>query len=81
MITAEQVKVYIETALPCEHVVVEGEDGRHFQACIVSGQFQGKSMVQQHQLVYKSLGERMIRRFTRFRSRHLRLSNGRIKSN
>lgn len=59
MITAEQVKGYIETALPCEHVVVEGEDGRHFQACIVSGQFQGKSMVQQHQLVYKSLGERM----------------------
>ena len=25
MITAEQVKVYIETALPREHVVVEGQ--------------------------------------------------------
>jgi len=59
MVTAEQVKTYIESALPCEYVGVEGDDGRHFQAYIVSKQFQGKSMVQQHQLVYKSLGDHM----------------------
>lgn len=59
MITAENVKTYIASALPCEHVEVAGDDGHHFHALIVSAQFQGKNMVQQHQLVYKSLGDRM----------------------
>lgn len=59
MLTAETVKQYIESALPCEHVYVEGDDGHHFHALIVSAEFTGKNMVQQHQLVYKSLGERM----------------------
>jgi len=34
-------------------------DGQHFQAVIVSEAFRGKSRVQQHQLVYRALGERM----------------------
>jgi acid stress-induced BolA-like protein IbaG/YrbA len=34
-------------------------DGHHFEAVIVSEGFRGKSRVQQHQLVYKALGERM----------------------
>lgn len=59
MLTAENVKTYIESALPCEHVQVEGDDGRHFEALIVSAQFVGKNTVQQHQMVYKSLGDRM----------------------
>ena len=59
MLTAENVKTYIESALPCEHVLVEGDDGHHFHALIVSGEFKGKNMIQQHQLVYKSLGDRM----------------------
>jgi len=59
MLTAEQVKTYIEQGLPCEHVLVLGNDGQHFEAEIVSTQFIGKSMVQQHQLVYQALGERM----------------------
>jgi acid stress-induced BolA-like protein IbaG/YrbA len=59
MLTAENVKTYIESALPCEHVQVEGDDGRHFQVLIVSAQFQGKNTVQQHQMVYKSLGDKM----------------------
>jgi len=59
MLTAENVKTYIESALPCEHVQVEGDDGRHCQALIVSAQFQGKNTVQQHQMVYKSLGDKM----------------------
>lgn len=59
MITAENVKTYIESSLPCEHVQVEGDDGHHFHAIIVSAEFKGKNIVQQHQLVYKSLGDRM----------------------
>ena len=59
MLTAENVKIYIESSLPCEYVAVEGDDGHHFHALIVCAQFNGKNMIQQHQLVYKSLGDRM----------------------
>jgi len=58
MVTPENIKGYIEAGLPCEHVQVAG-DGHHFEAVIVSAEFKGKNMVQQHQLVYKALGDRM----------------------
>ena len=53
-----QIKNWIQQGLACEHVEVQG-DGHHFEAVIVSTAFAGKSRVQQHQLVYKALGERM----------------------
>ncbi len=59
LITAENIKQYIETSLPCDQVQVEGDDGHHFHAVIVSAEFRDKSMIQQHQLVYKALGDRM----------------------
>ncbi len=59
MLTAEEIKTYIESSLPCELVQVEGDDGVHFHALIVSSEFNGKNVVQQHQLVYKSLGNKM----------------------
>jgi acid stress-induced BolA-like protein IbaG/YrbA len=59
MVTSESIKNHIETSMPCELVHVEGDDGRHFEAIIVSAEFRGKSMVQQHQLVYRALGDRM----------------------
>ena len=59
MITKEQIKGHIEGGLSCEHVSVSGDDGRHFEAVIVSAEFVGKRMVQQHQLVYQALGSRM----------------------
>ena len=34
-------------------------DGDHYRAHIVSVQFRGKSRLQQHQLVYRALGDRM----------------------
>ena len=58
MVTPEQIKSWIAAGLPCEHLELAG-DGQHFEAVIVSAEFRGKSMVQQHQLVYKALGERM----------------------
>ncbi len=58
MTNPEQIKIWIEESLPCEHVAVQG-DGQHFEAVIVCGAFRGKSRVQQHQLVYAALGERM----------------------
>ncbi len=58
MVTPEQVKSYIEQNLACDHVNVTG-DGAHFEAVIVSAAFRGKSRVQQHQVVYRALGDRM----------------------
>jgi len=57
--TADEVRSTIMNGLPCDYVEVLGDDGQHFEAVIVSPQFAGKSMVQQHQLVYLALGERM----------------------
>lgn len=59
MLSAEQVRNYIMQGLACDYVQVLGNDGQHFEAVIVSAQFAGKNMVQQHQLVYQALGERM----------------------
>lgn len=59
MLTANELKNYLINGLPCDHVEVSGDDGQHFEAVVVSPQFVGKSKVQQHQLVYQALGERM----------------------
>lgn len=59
MVTADQIKQYIQNDLPCEYIRVDGDDGQHFEAVIVSAEFNGKRTVQQHQLVYKALGDRM----------------------
>ena len=56
---ADEVKYTIMNGLPCDHVEVLGDDGQHFEAVIVSPRFAGKNMVQQHQLVYLALGDRM----------------------
>ena len=58
MVNPDQVKTYIEQGLECEYVNVAG-DGHHFEAVIVSEAFRGKNKVQQHQLVYRALGDRM----------------------
>lgn len=54
----EDIKTLIKTGLVDAWIELDG-DGTHFQATIVSDQFEGKSMVQRHQLVYKALGEKM----------------------
>ena len=58
MLQPDQIKGYLEDGLECEFVEVDG-DGHHFEAVIVSSLFRGKSKVQQHQLVYRALGDRM----------------------
>ncbi len=55
----EDIKRLIESGIPDSLVEIEGDDGTHFGAIIVSDLFAGLSMVQQHQIVYKALGEKM----------------------
>ena len=59
MLTANELRNYILNGLACDHAQVLGNDGQHFEAVIVSPQFTGKNKVQQHQLVYAALGDRM----------------------
>lgn len=58
MFDPKLIKAFIEQGLECELVHVDG-DGHHFEALIVSAAFAGKSRVQQHQLVYRTLGDKM----------------------
>ena len=59
MLSAQQLENYITQNLACDYIKVLGDDGTHFEALVVSPAFVGKSMVQQHQLVYAALGDRM----------------------
>ncbi|TAN25472.1 MAG: BolA family transcriptional regulator [Castellaniella sp.] len=56
--TPEHVRQYIADHLNCEHLEVRG-DGSHFEALIVSQEFEGKRTLARHQVVYQALGERM----------------------
>jgi len=55
---ADELKKLIEAGLPSAEVTVQG-DGDHFEATVISPAFEGKSRVQQHQMVYGSLGDLM----------------------
>jgi acid stress-induced BolA-like protein IbaG/YrbA len=57
MLDAEWIKSRIEKALPGAEVEVRDTTGTgdHFEARVVAPAFTGKSMVQQHQLVYAPL--------------------------
>ena len=52
---AGQLAKIIKQGIDTAHVEVTG-DGRHFQALVVSETFIGMSMIQQHQAVYRTLG-------------------------
>lgn len=49
------IKQMIETNLPGARVMVQG-DGTHFEAIIISDDFQGKSLIARHRIVYGTLG-------------------------
>lgn len=54
----QEVRRLIEEGLPGCTVTASG-DGRHFEATVVSDAFEGKSVIQQHRLVYATLGEHL----------------------
>lgn len=58
MTTPESIKASLASGLDCRHVEVAG-DGHHFEAVIVSPEFEGLSRIKRHQRVYAALGDRM----------------------
>jgi acid stress-induced BolA-like protein IbaG/YrbA len=58
---AATIQSLIEAGLPGAQAQVASADDTHFEAVIVAPQFEGKRMIQRHQLVYATLGARMGR--------------------
>ena len=61
---ADSIRQMIETGfekagLPGARADVQGEDGVHFEATVVSEAFAGKLPLARHRLVYAALGEMM----------------------
>lgn len=56
--TTDEVKALIEKGLPGARATVSDLTGTgdHFKAEVIAPAFAGKSMIQQHQLVYRALG-------------------------
>jgi acid stress-induced BolA-like protein IbaG/YrbA len=58
LVTPDSIRDSIAAGLDCAHLEVRG-DGHHFEALIVSPQFEGLSRIHRHQRVYAALGDRM----------------------
>jgi acid stress-induced BolA-like protein IbaG/YrbA len=58
MMQPADIRTMIENGLPGAEARVEG-DGHHFEAVVVAAEFAGKSTLQRHQMVYRTLGGRM----------------------
>ena len=56
---AEIIQKLIETGLPGAKPQVQGDDGVHFEATVVSEAFRGKLPLARHRLVYATLGDLM----------------------
>jgi acid stress-induced BolA-like protein IbaG/YrbA len=57
----EEVAAAIRAGIPGAVVQVQSDDNIHFEARVVARQFAGLRAVARHQLVYKTLGERVGR--------------------
>ena len=56
---SDDIKVLIEASIADAVVNVSSDDNVHFEAIVISQGFQEKSLVQRHQMVYRSLGDKM----------------------
>jgi acid stress-induced BolA-like protein IbaG/YrbA len=60
----QEIKRLIEVGLPGAYVEVRDTTGGgdHFEAIVVSPEFEGKGLVERHQAVYSALGDAMHER-------------------
>ncbi len=58
---AEDIVRLIKAGIPDAQVQMQdlAGDGDHWAATVISAAFAGKTKIQQHQMVYRALGERM----------------------
>ncbi len=57
----KEIEKFIKEAMPDASVEIQdlAGDGNHYSATVTSGQFVGKSKIDQHKMVYNSLKGRM----------------------
>ncbi|MBY0545120.1 MAG: BolA/IbaG family iron-sulfur metabolism protein [Gammaproteobacteria bacterium] len=53
--TTIQIKTQLEAVIPESTIMVQGDDGVHFDAIVVAHQFDGLSKVKRQQMVYQAL--------------------------
>ncbi|WP_423909554.1 BolA family protein [Candidatus Spongiihabitans sp.] len=58
MIAPQDIQNWISLGLENSEVTVDG-DGQHFEAIIICPDFEGKSLIQRHKMVYSALGDKM----------------------
>jgi len=56
---SDDIKVLIETSIEGAVANVSSDDNVHFQAIVISHAFREKSLIQRHQMVYGSQGDKM----------------------
>jgi len=56
---SDDIKILIETSIKDAVAIVSSDDNVHFEAVVISPAFREKSLIQRHQMVYGSLGEKM----------------------
>ncbi|NBC22083.1 MAG: BolA/IbaG family iron-sulfur metabolism protein [Gammaproteobacteria bacterium] len=59
MITPQEISQLIEQGLPDTRAQVASDDNTHFEAVVVSPQFEGQRPLRRHQMVYACLGDRV----------------------
>jgi acid stress-induced BolA-like protein IbaG/YrbA len=57
--TPQEIEKLIVAGLPGCTARVKSDDDTHFEAVIVSPDFEGKRPLQRHQMVYRTLGDAM----------------------
>mgnify|MGYP000072152761 CR=1 FL=1 len=60
MVSPDQVEAMIKVEIPDAQVQVLTSDGEHYEVIVVSPVFEGKRLVQQHQLVYNAIQTEML---------------------
>ena len=55
----DTIRSMIEAGMPGARVAVQGDDGVHFEAQVISDDFKGKLPLARHRLVYATLGDKM----------------------
>ena len=56
---SDDIKILIETSIKDAIAIVSSDDNVHFEAVVISPAFREKSLIQRHQMVYGSWGEKM----------------------
>ena len=57
----EEIETLISRGLKCVSAKVLSDDGTHFEALVVSEEFEGQARIRRHQMIYATLGALMGR--------------------